>query len=51
MEFGILKNSKKKYYRLAKLNHTDQGGSDEAMKLLNQYYQEAFQRILDREDP
>lgn len=45
-----LKELKKKYFRLAKLNHPDQGGSDEAMKLLNQYYQEAFQRILARED-
>jgi len=45
-----LKELKKKYFRLAKLNHPDQGGSDEAMKMLNRYYQEAFQRILARED-
>lgn len=45
-----LKELKKKYFRLAKLNHPDHGGSDAAMKLLNQYYQEAFQRILARED-
>lgn len=45
-----LKELKKKYYRLAKLNHPDQGGSDEAMKALNRYYQEAFQRILAKED-
>jgi hypothetical protein len=45
-----LKELKKRYFRLAKLNHPDQGGSDEAMKLLNQYYQVAFQRIQTRED-
>jgi len=37
---------KKKYFRLAKLNHPDHGGNDEAMKLLNRYYQEALNRIL-----
>ena len=40
---------KKKYFKLAKLNHPDQGGSNQRMKLLNQYYQEALQRILDKE--
>lgn len=37
---------KKKYFRLAKLNHPDHGGSNEAMKLLNHYYQEAMKRVL-----
>ncbi len=44
-----LKELKKKYFKLAKLNHPDQGGSNQRMKLLNQYYQEALQRIWDKD--
>jgi hypothetical protein len=44
-----LNELKKKYYRLAKLNHPDCGGSVKAMKLLNEYYQEALQKILSKD--
>ena len=37
---------KKEYFRLAKFNHPDHGGSEAAMKVLNKYYEEALQKIL-----
>lgn len=36
---------KQKYRKLCKRNHPDKGGSVEAMKKLNQLYEEAFERI------
>ena len=48
---GILdiKELKKKYHSLAKLNHPDHGGNHKAMQLLNEYYDEALNKIRERE--
>lgn len=44
-----IKELKRKYRRLAKLNHPDHGGNHKAMKLLNAYYYEALKRIQENE--